>query len=42
MRDPLVIEEIMLIGATFCEGGGGGRVNVPIKEEYLNIPMPTL
>jgi hypothetical protein len=24
------------------EGGGGGRVNVPIKEESLNIPTPTL
>jgi hypothetical protein len=29
---------IILIGATFFQGDGGGRVNVSIKGESLNIP----
>jgi Na+/citrate or Na+/malate symporter len=40
-RDPLVNDEIMLIGEMFVVGGGGGRGNIPMSEGYLNIPTPT-
>jgi hypothetical protein len=32
MRDPMVTNDTVLMGATFGEGGCGERVNVPIKE----------
>jgi hypothetical protein len=41
-RDPLVNDEIMLIGDTLAVGDGGGRGNIPINEGSLNIPTPTL
>jgi hypothetical protein len=40
--DPLVNEEIILIGAILIVGGGGGRGNFPINKESLNISSPTL
>jgi hypothetical protein len=41
-RDPLVNEEIILIREIVVLGGGGGRGNIPINEESLNIHPPTL
>jgi hypothetical protein len=40
--DPLVNEEIILIGEMLVVGGGRGRGNFPINKEFLNISTPAL